>query len=99
MATTREEISEWFDEGVRQGATHMVVVCDTFAYEDYPVYVKPTENVYDVYDKNGGDKGENDNMQRVMEVYDLRADKAEQVNATRTKNFGTAVRYPDECTG
>lgn len=33
MGTTQQEISEWFDRGVKEGATHMIVVCDTFDYE------------------------------------------------------------------
>jgi hypothetical protein len=32
MATTKEDISQWFDEGVKKGATHMLVVTDTFDY-------------------------------------------------------------------
>lgn len=94
MATTREDLIRWFDDGVAQGATHMIVVCDTFDWSDYPVYVKPTENVYDRYDYYGGDKGVNDNMSKVMEVYDLKADKMEQINARESRNFGTAVRIP-----
>lgn len=35
MTTTKEQIREWFVEGVKQKATHMVIVCDTFDWEDY----------------------------------------------------------------
>lgn len=39
--TSEEEISQWFDEAVAMGATHMLVACDRFDYEDYPVFVGP----------------------------------------------------------
>lgn len=38
--TTQSQIRDWFQEGVHLGASHLVVVCDTFDHEDYPVYVK-----------------------------------------------------------
>ena len=43
--TTKHEIAQWFDRGVSEGATHMIVVCDTFDHEDYPVYVTPSDDV------------------------------------------------------
>ena len=36
MATTKEDISVWFDEARREGATHLLVVCDEFDYEEAP---------------------------------------------------------------
>jgi hypothetical protein len=54
MAATYERISGWFDRGVAQGATHLVVVCDTFDYEDYPVFVKPGEDAREVVTSNNG---------------------------------------------
>lgn len=72
----RLDILCWFDEGVRKGATHLVVVCDTFEYEDYPIYVMPTDNLAEVTAKHNGP-----NMQRVSGVYDLRKNKTEQLDA------------------
>ncbi len=66
MAATKEDIEGWVDEGIAQGATHVVIVCDDFDYEDYPVYVMPSQNAQEVVDGHNGV-----NMQRVMEVYDL----------------------------
>ncbi len=66
MATTKQEISGWFDKGKNEGSTHMLVVCDTFDYEDYPVYVTKLCNVNEVYKNYNGP-----NMQKVMEVYDI----------------------------
>lgn len=67
MSTTVDDLKRWFADGVRQKATHMIVVCDTFDHEDYPVYAKGDAQcitTVDLYRKA--------EMQRVMEVYDLR---------------------------
>ena len=69
MSTSKQEISEWFDDGIKQGATHMICVCDTYDHEDYPAYVKPGQDVKLWVKHYSGD------MQRVMEVYSLKMDK------------------------
>lgn len=76
MAATRDEISSWFDEGAKNGSRHMLVVCDTFDYDDYPVFTN-TDNDCMMSYRNPG------KMQRVMEVYDLRKDKITQMNERR----------------
>ena len=73
--TTKKEISDWFDRGVAQAADYMVVVCDTFEYSDYPVFTD-AKGCHDCCLDPG-------DMQRVMEVYDLRRDKTEQLNEAR----------------
>lgn len=75
MSTTRKELSDWFDRGIAQGATHMVVVCDTFSYEDYPVFCKSEAAARAVAASPG-------EMQRIMEVYNLTKDKDTQVNTS-----------------
>ncbi len=66
--TTRDDIKRWRDTGIARGATHLIVVCDTFSHEDYPVYVMPSESASaKATDYNGK------NMQRVMEVIPLPA--------------------------
>lgn len=48
----------------------MIVVCDTFDWEDYPRhYVMPTEDVHKKFASYNGS-----NMQKVMEVYALQKD-------------------------
>ena len=64
MAFTVQDIKDRFDEAT-SGATHMLIVCDTFSYEDYPVYVWANEDV------NERILHYSQNMQRVMEVYNL----------------------------
>jgi len=63
MTTTIVTLHNWFKEGVRRKADFMVVKCDTFDYEDYPVY-SSRKTVHKEVAEPGS-------MQRVMEVYDL----------------------------
>lgn len=74
MSTSRAELSAWFDRGLAEGATHMIVVCDTFDHEDYPVYVKATEDLREKTKEFDGV-----NMQRIMEVYSMGVDKETQL--------------------
>lgn len=87
MAATRQDISGWFDGGVEVGATHMLVVCDEFDYDDYPVWVLPGDGktVQEVFEDYSGR-----DMQRVMEVYALHLDKEAQLNGHRAFHFDPA---------
>lgn len=64
--TSRNEIAEWFEEGVIQDATHMLVVWDTFDNSDYPVYVTREELVTEVVQRYQAKP-----MDRINEVYVL----------------------------
>ena len=68
MAVTMERFQEWIKEGKEQGAVYLISVCDTFDYDDYPVYANSEEEMQeqrDYYDNQAS-------MQRVNEVVDLR---------------------------
>lgn len=67
MAASLRDIADWFERGKKEGATHLIVVCDTFDHDDYPTWVHPGQDFWEKYDHYNGK-----NMQRVMEVYDLR---------------------------
>jgi hypothetical protein len=67
MATTQKDIEGWLKEAKKEGATHVIIVCDTFDHEDYPVSVMPNEDVKEVMKQY-----DNKDMQRLMEVYSLR---------------------------
>jgi hypothetical protein len=45
MAASREDISKWFDRGMKKGASHMAIICDTFDWDDYPKYFMPGEEL------------------------------------------------------
>ena len=82
MGTSREDIKRWLERGKDEGATHVIIVCDTFDYEDYPVMVKANEDVLEIaeeYDKK--------NMQKIMEVYNLKRDWEKQLNSKYVFNY------------
>ncbi len=82
MATSRDEIREWLARAQKANATHMIVVCDTYDHEDYPIDVMPGQDVRQIYNQyNGPD------MQRVMEIYNLSMDLEAQLLETRARNF------------
>lgn len=82
MPTTSEEIRSWLKEGQRKGASHVIVVCDTYDHEDYPVFVMPEQDVRKCYDGYNGKQ-----MQRVMEVYALHLDLEAQLLEFRSFHF------------
>lgn len=74
MGTTQEDIARWL-RNAPDGSSHMLVVCDTYDYEDYPVYVKGREEYESKFPL--------DSMQRLMEVYDLGVSHKDQLNEHR----------------
>lgn len=65
MACSIDDIRSWFEEHKAKGDDYMLVVVDTFDYEDYPVGVRASDfEVKRDYYRNA-------EMQRIMEVYDL----------------------------
>lgn len=79
MAASKDDISRWFDEAKLNGATHLLVVCDTFDYNDFPVHVKKTEDFWEAYKQYQKET----NMSRIMEVYDMSVPKDEQMAEDR----------------
>jgi hypothetical protein len=60
MAASRSSLMAWFDEGVAQRKSHMIISCDLFDAPDccYPVYVDAGQDPREVVkdrDKPGGD--------------------------------------------
>jgi hypothetical protein len=81
MAASRQVIQWWFEQGVRQQATHLIVVTDSVDFEDAPVYVGASEDVR---------KREAEYRQQglaIMEVYNLRMPMEPQLNERRAFNY------------
>ncbi len=74
--TSVVQIRGWLAEATKKGASHLVVVCDTWDHEDYPVYVMPGEDVQKRVEFYNGP-----NMQKVMEVYSMKKDLEAQVTS------------------
>jgi hypothetical protein len=79
--TTKDEIRDWLKRS-EPTDTHMLMVCDTFNYEDYPVYVHKGESV-----KVKEDEFNKKSMQKVMEVYSLKQDIESQLNEYRSFHY------------
>jgi hypothetical protein len=75
LPTTREDISNWFQEGVTQNATHLLIVCDRFSHEDFPDYVYVGQELSQrIYYWDCQD------LFNVMEVYSLHLDLNKQLD-------------------
>lgn len=73
MTATKEDIRRWFKKGAEEGEAYMIIVCDTFDYDDYPVYTsKESYNERHSHYIQAS-------MQTIMEVYDLNQDMEEQL--------------------
>lgn len=88
MAANRDDIQRWIDKGIADGAKWMIVVCDSFDYDDYPVYADSVEEFDEKYDHFNGK-----NMQRIMEVYDLEMDIPSQMNLRRAWSYPSLSRF------
>jgi hypothetical protein len=82
MATTREDIIDWLHQGREKKATHVLVVCDTFDWTDYPVFVMSGEDARKRAEENNGP-----NMTKLMEVYKLSDDWQTQLDQRRCFNY------------
>jgi len=80
--TTKDDIIRWLEAGLDKKATHMIVVCDSFDHEDYPVYVKQGQDARERAAEYDGK-----NMQRIMEVYNFSIDLKEQLAERRAFNY------------
>ncbi len=80
MAATSAQIKEWFEDGVAEGQKQLIVRCDTFSYDDFPVYAMSAKQAKQI--ANG-----RSNMEKTMEVYDLTADMQGQLDEDRALNY------------
>jgi hypothetical protein len=79
--TTAEQIRRWLQLGKGQNATHVIVVCDTFNYSDYPVIVGQGEDFWEKYTSILAAS-----MQKIREVYDLSLDIEAQLAEPRANH-------------
>ena len=80
MVASKEDIRRWLKDGKDQKARYMLVVCDTYDHSDYPAY--SNEEDYDSQYNHFNDN----NMQHIMEIYDLDMDIEKQLNEHRAYN-------------
>ena len=76
--TTKQDIQRWLNSAQEKGCSHLIVVCDTFDWGDYPVYVGKNEDIHQRIEHF-----RNADMQKIMEVYNLSMDIDVQMNEVR----------------
>ena len=67
-------IKAWLEEGKEKNASHLIVICDTFDYSYYPVFVKRDESATQRVEAYRAKS-----MQKVMEVYSIDEDWGPQL--------------------
>ena len=65
-----ESAKTWLREAKEKGATHVISVCDTFSWEDYPVFVMPGEKLETVRAEYDGL-----NMQKINDVLEVDSER------------------------
>ena len=82
MAATKQDIQGWLERAKVAGNTHMVVVCDTYDHEDYPVFL--TVQAQEELDRKIVEcRG---SMQSIMEVYALHLPIEDQLREYRANH-------------
>lgn len=64
--TTLSDIARWKQTAAEKKAAHIIVVCDTFDWSDYPVYVSKGESLDDIKARCASQP-----MSKIMEVITL----------------------------
>lgn len=83
MTYSLADIKKDFDYGVAQGYTHMIIMCDTYDYEDFPIYVSAGENPHTVADN----EKRLTPMSQIMECYKLDIDWELQSKEARANHW------------
>ncbi len=82
MTAKLQDIRGYVERGQKNGSTHVIIACDTFDNDNYPVFVSPTENVREKIDDINKAK-----MQRIDEVYNLQIPIEPQLEAPYSYNL------------
>ena len=78
MTATLLDIKGYVARAQKEGAAYLIVACDTYDYENYPVFVKTDDEFWAEYRRIAGGS-----MQKVDEVYDLSLDILKQIRERR----------------
>jgi hypothetical protein len=75
---SKQDIYTWIKFAKEKKQRFLIVVCDTFDHNDYPVYAKDEEQCKTKFDKYNGKE-----LQRIEEIYDLEKDINEQLQSLK----------------
>ena len=82
MAATRQDIDGWFERGKADKQQFLIIACDTYDWDDYPIFCSNAKEFAEKYASHN-----EVNMQTIMEVYDLTKDKVFQMNQNRCYSY------------
>lgn len=88
MPASKSDIRNWIERAKKENARWLIVACDDFDHSDYPICFKETE-INECLKKISDIKTGN-NMQRLMEVYDLKKPIEDQLNSRRAMEIPTS---------
>lgn len=66
MAASLNDVESWKARAQEMGATHVISVCDTFDWDDYPVFVMPKDSL----EEKKAEYSSKD-MQKINEVIEI----------------------------
>lgn len=67
MAATKEDVDRWIKTAIENGDRYVISVCDTFDWDDYPVYVPHGKNL-----SVERAKYDRVNMQKINEIFEIK---------------------------
>jgi hypothetical protein len=79
--TSKADIASWLEVAKSRRCAYLVVLCDTFDYDDYPVYCATAAEARTAIAKD------EKNMAKLMECYDLSLDIDAQLAEHRARHF------------
>jgi len=77
MTATRGDVNRWIETAKKNGDNYIISVCDTFDYDDYPIYCKSKGTAKEQFEEHNGH-----NMQRVNEIIRINEDGTVTENLT-----------------
>ena len=83
MAANRADVDLWINTARKRGCKYIISMCDTFDYDDYPVYCKDVNDLIMTYERHAGI-----NMQNVNEIIMINDDGSVTENLS-IQNIGT----------
>lgn len=69
MAATRQDVDMWIKRAIKKNCEFIISVCDTYDYDDYPVYIKDEAELIEKYEEFNGV-----NMQKINEIIKINDD-------------------------
>ena len=88
MTATRQDIEWWVKSAQNKGASHVIIVHDTFDNDNFPLYIMPGEDPREVFnEKYIKDRKPCEAAYAADECYDLSLNIQEQLQERRAHHW------------